>query len=132
MHGHSLRRTTASIPAPFEARARRTRRATGAVTWIDSRRALIARTTTGGRSIVREVRRASAEPADLAPYLAHIVDEIGDRERVEILGTDAMRVALEREYVVISHRPDRIVDVAGQAETDEGGLVARLTDLTNN
>jgi hypothetical protein len=60
------------------------------------------------------------------------VDEMGDRDRIVILGPDAMRVELEREYVTINRRPDRLLDVENTPEVDELGLVDRLTTLTSD
>ena len=68
--------------------------------------------------------------AGRAPFLARVVDEIGDRDRVLILGPDAMRVELEREYVAIFHRPDRILDVEASGPTEQDELVRRLEALT--
>src|SRR5215470_10995672 len=44
-------------------------------------------------------------------YLDIVVRVIGDPERLAILGTGSMRLALEREYVSIAKRPERLVDV---------------------
>lgn len=62
-------------------------------------------------------------------YLAHAVRVIGDRQRVVILGPSTDRLALEREYVAMFRRPDRLVDVepAGTVSADE--LVDRLRTL---
>jgi hypothetical protein len=59
-------------------------------------------------------------------YLAHVVHEIGDRERVMIVGPTSVRLALEREYVAISHRPDRLVSVPRSAGASGAELVDRL------
>jgi hypothetical protein len=58
-----------------------------------------------------------------------VVRAVGDRQRVVILGPSSARLALEREYVAIYHRPDRIVDVepAGAVRTED--LVERLRAL---
>jgi hypothetical protein len=101
------------------------------VAWIDPSRALIARTSSAGGIDIREVRPADRR-ADLAPYLARVVAEIGDRDRIVILGPDAMRVELEREYVTVNRRPDRLLDVEDAPETDELALVDRLTVLTSS
>lgn len=101
----------------------------GAVTWIDPSRAVVARTApTGGVAV--SVVPGGARPAREAPFLARVVDEIGDRDRVLILGPDAMRLELEREYVTIFHRPDRLLDVEAAGPTDEAELVRRLEVLT--
>jgi hypothetical protein len=40
-----------------------------------------------------------------------------------------MRLALEREYVAIHHRPDRLVDVEPSGALAPGDLVRRLREL---
>ncbi len=101
----------------------------GAVTWIDPTRAVIARTGTGGEVAVRTIRHESVR-SGTRPFLARVVDEIGDRDRILILGPDAMRVELEREYVTIYHRPDRILDVEASGPAEQAELVRRLEALT--
>jgi hypothetical protein len=101
------------------------------VAWIDSSRALIARTSSAGGIDIREVRPAGRR-GELAPYLARVVAEIGDRDRVAILGSAALRLELEREYVTINRRPDRLLDVAHAPEVDELALIDRLTALTSS
>ena len=97
-----------------------------AVAWIDEREALIAGLAADG--IVSTCR---VERGDLpeARYLASVVRVIGDRERVVILGPGDMRLALEREYVTIYRRPDRLVDVEPAAAVGEQDLVERVRAL---
>lgn len=66
---------------------------------------------------------------DDSAYLAQVVRVIGDRQRVLILGPGSVRLALEREYVRVFQRPDRLVDVepAGPVSSEE--LVARVRTL---
>jgi hypothetical protein len=93
--------------------------APSAVVWIDAQRARVARMRPDGEVSTCEIDRGSlAEPA----YLGHVVRAIGDRERVLIFGPNAVRLALEREYVSIFRRPDRLVDVepvTGELGPDE-------------
>jgi hypothetical protein len=94
-----------------------------AAVWINGRKALLATMTSDGRISRCEINRAlEAEPA----YLALVVRAIGDRERVVILGPSSARLALEREYVSIFHRPDRLVDVEPAGPIDPDELVDRL------
>lgn len=102
-----------------------------AVTWIGPKRALVVRKGATGVSI-SEVWRTRTGETETAPYLARIVDEIGDRDRVEILGPDSTRLELEREYVRIYGRPDRILDVADPGPTNEAELIRRLEELTSS
>ncbi len=122
-------------PKQVKAPTRRTTRATlahasGAVTWIDSSGAVIATRGAGGGVSVRVVRRDPGSVVAPVPFLARVVDEIGDRDRIVIMGPDAMRVELEREYVTIFRRPDRIVDVEASGPTEQSELVRRLEVLT--
>lgn len=100
---------------------------TGAVTWIDARHAIVARSQDGGA----RVTTVEAEPGAGSPDLARVVDAMGDPDRILILGPDAMRVELEREYVAIHHRPDRLLDVEHDERHDETALIRRLRELTS-
>lgn len=103
----------------------------GAVTWIDSTRAIIARTGRNGGISVKVVRPDPDLVDERIPFLSQVADEIGDRDRVVIMGPDAMRVELEREYVMIFQRPDRIIDVETSGPTEQTELVRRLELLTS-
>jgi hypothetical protein len=96
---------------------------TSAVAWIDDGGAIVARTGSNGHETTCEITRGSLpEPA----YLAIVVRTIGDRERVLILGPGPARLALEREYVSIYHRPERLVDVEPSGPVGRDELVTRL------
>jgi hypothetical protein len=62
-------------------------------------------------------------------YLAQVVRVIGDRQRVVILGPSSVRLALEREYVLMYQRPDRLVDVERAGALELQDLVDRLRTL---
>jgi hypothetical protein len=99
-----------------------------AITWIDRRHALVARTMPSGAIDVTEID--VTETADGTPSnLIRVADAIGDRERVVITGSLGMRTALEREYVAIYQRPDRLVDVEPDAPLSRRELVERLREL---
>jgi hypothetical protein len=100
----------------------------GAITWIDRRHALIARTMPSGAIDVTEVY-LTPSAADPSSGLTRVADAIGDRERVVITGSLAMRTALERQYVAIYQRPDRLVDVEPDGPLSRGELVERLREL---
>jgi len=100
-----------------------------AVVWIDRGHALVATTTPEGAVAVSEVTRPSGVVAPDATYLARVVERIGDRERVVILGPGEARLALEREYVSIYRRPERLVDVEPSGPLDRDALVDRLRTL---
>jgi len=98
----------------------------GAVTWIDHRSALVAHRSEGGLPVVVEVTRDPLVADDDPTFLARVTDEIGDADRVVILGPGDMRTRLEREYVTIWHRPDRIVDVQASGPVSATELLERL------
>ncbi len=98
-----------------------------AVAWIDEERASVARTNPQGTITTCDVERDGELES---VYLAMVVRAIGDRDRVVILGPGSMRLALEREYVSIYHRPERLVDVEPAEPEDREHLVARLRTLT--
>lgn len=62
-------------------------------------------------------------------FLAEVVRAIGDRQRVVILGPSSVRLALEREYVSIFQRPERLVDVEPSARLEVRELVERVRAL---
>jgi hypothetical protein len=100
--------------------------AESAVAWINGQRAIVATMSRDGGIFTCEINRGlSPEPS----YLALVVRALGDRDRVVILGPSSARLALEREYVAIYHRPERLLDVepVGAIETED--LVARLRIL---
>ncbi len=94
-----------------------------AVVWIDGSHALLATMSRNGTVSTGEIVRGwLAEPS----YLARVVRAIGDRQRVVILGPGSARLALERAYVAIYQRPDRLVDVEPAGAVDTADLVLRL------
>jgi len=109
----------------FEGPARGTA-APSAVVWINGRQAVVAGTSDDGRVSTREITRGLMREQ---PYLAEVVRAIGDRQRVLILGPSSIRLALERDYVAMYRRPERLVDVepAGPFVSDE--LVDRVHTL---
>jgi hypothetical protein len=99
-----------------------------AVVWIDDQSATVARVDDSGWISTQWVDRG---PDAEIVYVEHVIREIGDRERVMILGPDSVRLALEREYVAIYRRPDRLVDVEPSGAVDEVALVQHLRRLAS-
>jgi hypothetical protein len=97
-----------------------------AVAWINGRMAIVATIERDGQISTCTVDRGLETEAS---YLAIVVRVIGDRERVVILGPSSVRLALERAYVSMYRRPERLVDVEEAAALDEAGVVARLREL---
>jgi hypothetical protein len=97
-----------------------------AIVWIDGSHAMLATMSRNATVSTGEIVRGwLAEPS----YLAQVVRAIGDRQRVVILGPGSARLALEREYVAIYQRPDRLVDVEPAGAVDPPDLVDRLRRL---
>jgi hypothetical protein len=97
-----------------------------AVVWINGRQAFVAEMSHDGRVSTCEISRGClSEPS----YVAQVVRVIGDRQRVVILGPSSVRLALEREYVAMFRRPDRLVDVEPAGPVSPEALVDRLHAL---
>ena len=99
--------------------------ATAAVAWIDGPRALVACSTDPDRIV--DLRRGTQSQTT---FLARIVRALGNAERVLILGPGEDRLALEREYVSLYRRPDRLVDVERSGAVSRDELLARLRELS--
>lgn len=114
----------------LETRGSATRRmvAPSAVVWIDEGRSMVAAMSDDGWMSTCEITRGSLPES---AYLGEVVHAVGDRQRVVILGPSSVRLALEREYVAIFHRPDRLVDVELAGSVDRQELVDRLRTLVS-
>ena len=99
-----------------------------AVVWVNGRQAIVATIDRDGQICTCEMHRSLEEEPS---YLARIVHVIGDRDRVLILGPSSARLALEREYVTIFQRPDRLLDVEPAGAIDAESLIARLRTLAS-
>ena len=97
-----------------------------AAVWINRRRAMVATMSRDGRVTTCEISRGWLP---VRAYLAQVVRVIGDRQRVVILGPSSVRLALEREYVSMYQRPDRVVDVEPAGPVKLQDLVDRLHTL---
>lgn len=100
--------------------------APSAVAWLNEHQALVATMSRDGSVSTCEISRGSLTEA---AYLHQVVRVIGDRQRVVILGPGTVRLALEREYVALFRRPDRLVDVEPAGPVDMQALVDRLNIL---
>jgi hypothetical protein len=97
-----------------------------AVVWMGPDGAMVARRDAAGTVAIIDVPGPSCRVDRPGRYLVDVVDEVGDAARVVVMGSDALRLDLEREYVAIGHRPDRIVDVAPSDEIDRDAVLERL------
>ena len=93
-----------------------------AVVWVDQRHAIVAQADVEGIATT-EIRRVGQ--AELR-YLARVVHELGDREHIMIVGPQPARVGLEREYVAITHRPDRLIAAPAAARRDGAAVLERM------
>jgi hypothetical protein len=100
--------------------------APSAVVWINRRQAVVAAMSHDGHISTCEISRGWLSQS---AYLAQVVRVIGDRQRVVILGPSSVRLALEREYVAIFQRPERLVDVEPAGPVSSEDLVERLRTL---
>lgn len=109
----------------MDARLAATSGHTAAVVWLDRSHALIARAR-GGLPAVTEIdREQDPEPA----YLLRVAHEAEGCDRVAIMGSDASRIAFEREYVSLYRRPERLIDVELSATPEPRELVQQLRQL---
>jgi hypothetical protein len=97
-----------------------------AVVWVDERHAIVARAATDGAISTVEVRRVGRPETR---YLAQVVHEIGNREHVMIIGPSVLKLALEREYVALSHRPERLVPAPQGASGAGSEILHRMERL---
>jgi hypothetical protein len=100
-----------------------------AVVWMGPDGAMVARRDAAGEVAILDVPGPSAGPDRPARFLVDVVDGIGDADRVAVMGADTLRLDLEREFVAIGHRPDRIVDVAPGDVIDRDAVLERLAAL---
>ena len=97
-----------------------------AVVWINGRQAFVALMSHDGRISTCEISRGWFTQS---AYLAQVVHLIGDRQRLVILGPSSTRLALERDYVAMFHRPDRLVDVERADTLSPEEVIDRLRTL---
>lgn len=129
MHGKTHKRTPTTSSPGGAASATAPAGTSQAITWIDRTVALVARTSPDATVDVEEFR-LPADDAGRMHALADIAHAIGERDRVVLMGDEELRTLLEREYVAIFRRPDRLVDVTSESTTTRPDVGALLRDLT--
>jgi hypothetical protein len=97
-----------------------------ALVWLDRSHALVARAYPGG-TLVTAIDRNFGDPE--AAFLLDVVHEAAECDRLVVMGPDAARLAFEREYVALYHRPDRLVDAGVELEPEPRELADRLSYL---
>jgi hypothetical protein len=103
----------------------------GAVVLLAATEAVIARTRSDGRDEITRVRRQSRRTGEPS-FFVRVLHEIGDRAPVLILGTPAERTAFEREFVMVSHRPDRLLEDASVHDAHPEAMLERLRGLRSH
>jgi len=103
----------------------------GAVVLLAANEAVIARTRPDGRDEIHRVRRRTRR-ADAPPFFVRVLHELDDRAPVLILGPAQERTALEREFVLVSHRPDRLLEDASVHDAHPEALLERLRGLRSH
>jgi hypothetical protein len=96
-----------------------------AVVWLDRTHALVARAHEGRPEVTGVDRSFDTEPG----YLLRVLREAAASDRLVVMGPDASRVALEREYVALYRRPEQLVDVGQLSEPREADLIDQLRML---
>lgn len=96
-----------------------------AVIWLDRSHALVARAHAGRAAITEVDRDLDPEPM----FLHRILHVAADCDRLVVMGPDAARIAFEREYVALYHRPDRLIDVGRVDPPRQSDLVDQLRML---
>jgi hypothetical protein len=94
---------------------------------IRRNQAIVAEQLPDGEVLVGTV--PAGRTADRLPYLARVAHRIGQPDSLFILGSEPLRTELEREWVSITHLPERIVDVHTPLRVTAGDLVDRLRAL---
>jgi hypothetical protein len=97
-----------------------------AVVWVDADHAIVASTDPDGGIATEKVDRGAQSETE---YLAHVVHEIGDRPTVSVVGPSSVRIALEREFVAVNQRPDRLVGIPISARVAEAWILERMRRL---
>ena len=99
-----------------------------AVVWISGRHAVVAvadRHDNCGITSTTVEREMESE----ADFVTRIVSAVGDSERLMVLGPASRRLAVQRAYVAISHRPDRLVELEKTGPINPTEVAERLRAL---
>jgi hypothetical protein len=102
----------------------------GAVVLLAATEAVVARTRPDGRDEIARVPRRGGR--DGPSFFLRVLHELGDRAPVVILGAGPDRTAFEREFVMVSHRPDRLLEDASVHDAHPAALLERLRGLRSH
>jgi hypothetical protein len=81
----------------------------GAVVWIDDRQARITTKTTDGCAIVERLDRRPSETE--SRFDARVVETVAGLDPVAVGGPAFPRIAFQRAFVALTHRPELLVDL---------------------
>jgi len=95
-----------------------------ALVWVDKERVILAEPGPAGFRIEEQVLKG--DEASELETLAGVARQVEDRDHVFVGGSADGRLAFEREYVSLSHRPDRLVDVDLGRRLSRARLLASL------
>jgi hypothetical protein len=96
---------------------------TGAVVWIDDTQAIITTSADDGQPVVEQLGRGCMESESL--FDARTVEAVIDRDPVAVSGPAFARVAFERAFVAVTHRPERLLDVEPDVDPADAADVSR-------
>lgn len=103
----------------------------GAVVLLAANEAVVARTRPDGRDEIARVPRRGGR-AGAPSFFLRVLREVGDRAPVVIMGASPDRTAFEREFVMVSHRPDRLLEDASVHDAHPEALLERLRGLRSH
>jgi hypothetical protein len=82
---------------------------TGAAVWIDDHQARITTESTDGCAIVERLDRRPSETE--GGFDARVVETVAGLDPVAVSGPVFARIAFQRVFVALTHRPDLLVDL---------------------
>lgn len=103
----------------------------GAVVLLAATEAVVARTRPDGCDEIARVPRRGGR-AGAPSFFLRVLRAVGDRAPVVIMGASPDRTAFEREFVMISHRPDRLLEDASVHDAHPEALLERLRGLRSH
>ena len=85
----------------------------GVVVWIDDHQARITTQTTDGCAIVERLDRRPSETE--SRFDARVVETIAGLDPVAVSGPALPRIAFQRAFVALTHRPELLIDLDVEA-----------------
>jgi hypothetical protein len=85
--------------------------------WIDKQQAIITTTSPRGKPVVERLGRGPMETE--SAFDARAVVAVLDRNPVAVSGPVFARVAFERAFTSVTHRPERLIDIEPELDARE-------------